>query len=177
MRNQGQIFIGGVIILVGLLFLIGNVLHIDVGVFCMPLALILLGVWLLLRPYLVGPSTTLGWTLFGPVRRSGAWQVTDQEFWLFVGDVILDFTQADIPTGETTLRLFGFVGNIRLRVPEGVGVALSSLAFLTEAKVLGEKRSGMFGPLRLTSEGYELAERKIKLELTFFVADVKTKQA
>lgn len=177
MRNQGQIFIGGAIILVGLVFLIGNAFHIDVGVLCMPLALILLGVWLLLRPYLVGPDTALGWALFGPLRRSGDWQVTDEEFWLLVGDVILDFTQADIPAGETVLRLFGFVGNVRLHVPEGVGVAVSSLAFFTEAKILGKKRSGMFGPLRLTSEGYGLAERKIRLELTFFVADVKTKQA
>lgn len=177
MRNQGQMFIGGAIILVGLLFLIGNAFHIDVGVLCMPLALILLGVWLLLRPYLAGPGTALGWALFGPIRRSGAWQVTDQEWWLFVGDVILDFTQAEIPAGETVLRIFGFVGNIRLHVPEGVGVALSSLAFITEARILGEKRSSMFSPLHLTSEGYELAERKVRLELTFFVADVKAKQA
>jgi hypothetical protein len=176
MRNQGQMFIGALIIVIGLMFLIGNVFNIDVGALCWPTGLILLGVWLLLRPRLIGPGTALRWRLFGPIRRDGAWQVTEEEMWLFVGDVILDLTRAEIPPGETAIRVFGFVGNVRLLVPEGVGASVSSTSFITDARVLGQRRESFLAPLHLTSEGYETAERKIRLETTFFVADLRVKR-
>jgi hypothetical protein len=164
MRNQGQIYIGAAIILIGLLLLIGNVFDVDVGALCLPLGLILLGVWLLLRPQLVGPDTALRMRVFGPI-------------WLFVGDVILDFTRAEIPPGETPIRVYGFVSSIRVTVPQDVGVAVSSTAFVTDARMLGQKRESFLAPVELTSDGYETAERKVRLETIFFVADVRVKQA
>jgi hypothetical protein len=176
MRNQGQVFIGITIIVLGLVFLIGGLLNIDTGILCMPTVLILLGVWLLLRPWVAGPDTARRMALLGPVRRDGAWQVADEEIWLFVGDVNLDVTQAQIPLGETRIRVFAFVGTIRLIVPEGVGVAIASTAFVTDANMLGRKRESFLMTTYITSDGYETAERKIRLEPTFFVADVKVKR-
>jgi hypothetical protein len=176
MRNQGQILIGIVIIVLGLVFLIGGLLNIDTGVLCLPTVLIVLGIWLLLRPWVAGRDTTLGMAFFGPVRRSGAWQVADEEIWLFVGDVNLDVTEADIPPGESRIRIFAFVSTIRLIVPEGVGVSVASTAFLTDANVLGKKREAFLMTTHITNEAYETAERKIRLEPTMFVADVKVKQ-
>jgi lia operon protein LiaF len=176
MRNQGQILIGALILAAGLIFLLGALFDVDIGVFCFPLALILIGVGILLRPRLAGPDTALRFTLFGPVRYGGSWQVSNQEIWMVVGDVRLDLTQAEIPPGETLIRFFGFVGDIRLVVPEGVGVAVSSLAFFTEARMLGQKHEGVLTPLRLASDGYEGAERQIRLETTAFVAEFKVRR-
>jgi predicted membrane protein len=177
MRNQGQIYIGAAIILIGLLLLIGNVFDVDVGALCWPLGLILLGVWLLLRPQLVGPDTALRMRVFGPIRRDGVWQVTQQEIWLFVGDVILDFTQAEIPPGETPIRAYGFVSSIKVTLPQDVGMAVSSTALVTDARMLGQKRESFLAPVELTSDDYETAVRKVRLETIFFVADVRVKRA
>ena len=177
MRIPGQVIFGILIIVIGLAFLLGNVFDVDVGALCFPTALILLGVWLLLRPRLVGPDIGLRFRIFGPIRRSGAWQVADEEMWLFVGDVHLDMTQAEIPPGETRIRVFGFVGDVRLLVPEGVGVSVSSMAFVTDARVLGQRRDGFLVPVHLTSDDYEAAERKVHLETMFFVTDVRVRQA
>jgi len=176
MRNQGQIFFGAVILVVGLILLFSTIFHVDVGIFFFPTVLILLGTWILVRPYVLHRDSALRMSLFGPVRRDGAWQVTDQEIWLFVGDVRLDCTQAEIPPGETRISIFCFVGDVRLRVPAGVGVSVRSNAFATEAKVLGQKRDG-FLSTHLASEGYEAAERKIRLEVMCFVNGVKVEQA
>ncbi|MGA9348921.1 MAG: cell wall-active antibiotics response protein LiaF [Anaerolineae bacterium] len=175
MRNQGQMLFGILIILVGLMFLLGSVFDVDVGDLCFPAGLILLGIWILFRPRLVGPDTALWLRVFGPIRRRGAWQVADEEIWLFVGDVRLDMTQAEIPLGETRIRVFGFVGNVRLVVPEGVGVSVSSMAFVTDARVLGQRRDGFLVPVHLTSDDYETAVRKVHLETMSFVADVRVK--
>jgi predicted membrane protein len=177
MRSQGRILIGSAIILFGLMLLIGNLFQIDVGALCFPTALILLGFWLLLRVWLIQPQTAPKVRVFGPVKREGAWQVTDEEIWLVVGDLILDFGQAEIPPGETTIQAFGFVNSIRVFVPEGVGLAVSSTAFLTDAKFLGRKQEAFVMPLELASDNYETAERKIRLETLYFVADIRVMQA
>ncbi len=177
MRNQGQILVGITIIVLGLVFLIGALLGVDAGVLCVPTVLILLGVWLLLRPWIASPDTAFQVELFGPVRRAGTWKVASEEIWLFVGDVNLDATQAEIPLGETRIRVFAFVGTIRLIVPEEVGVAVASTAFVTDAKLFGQKRDMILVSAPLASEGYEAAQRQIRLEPTMFVADVKVRRA
>ncbi len=176
MRNKWQIYIGILIILVGLMFLIGNIFDVDVGAFCLPVGLIGLGVWLLLRPRLISPDTAIRMKLVGDVRRRGDWQVADEEIWIGVGDVRLDMTSADVPVGETRIRVFGFVGSVTLLVPEGVGVSVSSTAFVTEAKVLGQKHERFLDSFHLVSDEYETAERKVQLETVSFVAELKVRQ-
>jgi len=176
MRNKRQIFIGGAITLVGLVFLIGGIFHIDVGDFCFPVGLILLGVFLLLRPYLLGPDEPVQLKLLGDVRRYGDWQVADEEIWIGVGDVQLDMTSAEIPAGETRIRIFGFVGDVKLIMPEGVGVSVSSTSFVTDARVLGQKRDSFLTPLHFASDGYEAAERKVRLEVNCFVGNLRVRQ-
>lgn len=176
MRNQGQIVIGALIILIGLMFLIGNVFDVNVWAFCWPVGLILLGVWLLLRPQLVGADTAVRLKLLGDIHRDGLWQVANEEFWIGVGDIDLDMTRADIPVGETEIRVFGFVGDVDVFVPEGVGIAVSSAAFVTDARVLGQKHDDIMFSLHQASDDYETAERKIRLKVTSFVADIKIKQ-
>ena len=131
MRNKGQLIIGLVIVLIGVSLLVGNLFHVNLWDFLWPLVLIGLGVWLLLRPQTVRTGTKVQQRLLGDIRRRGAWQVTDEEFWILVGDVKLDMTTADIPQGETLIRTYGFVDSVKLIVPEGIGVSVSSTAFVT----------------------------------------------
>lgn len=176
MHNKWQVFIGTLIVLIGLMSLIGNVFDVDVGAFCWPIGLIALGVWLLLRPQLISSDMAIRLMPLGNVRRHGAWQVADEEIWIGVGDVRLDLTSADVPVGETKFRVFGFVGDVDLLVPENVGVSLSSMAFVTEAKVLGQRRQSFLTPVDYASDGYEMAERKVQLTTGFFVGDITVKQ-
>jgi lia operon protein LiaF len=140
-------------------------------------ALILLGIWMIFRPRWVRGGTEVSFLLLGDHDRFGAWQVTDQEFWSFVGDIDLDMTHAEIPTGETTIRAFGFVGDVKLRLPEDVGFSVSSTAFLTSANLFGEKQDNLLVPYQISSANYETAERKIRLEATYFVVTVKLRRA
>ena len=176
MRNQGRLILGLVVIVVGAVLLVGNLLEVVVGVLCWPTALILLGLWLLLRPQLISSDTAVRQKLLGNIRRSGAWQVSDEEYWLGIGDVRLDMTEADIPTGETHIRVWNFVGDVRLYLPEDVGVSLSSSAFIADTRMFGKKRDSFLAPVRMTSDDYETAERKIRLETTAFIGDIRVQR-
>ena len=177
MRKQGQplVVIGILTILASLALLIGKVLGFDVGVLCLPALLILAGIWLLARPYLVSPETALRFRVFGPIRRVGRWAVTDEEIYFLLGDAKLDFSEAEIPTGETVIRVYYLLGDIKMWVPEDVGVSISSMAVITEARLFGEKREGFFSHVELASDEYETLERRVRLEVVCFIADIRAR--
>lgn len=177
MRNRWLILIGALFILWGLVHLIGILFHVNAGAFCLPVALIALGVWLLARPRVIGPGTGFRLLLLGDLRRSGAWQVANEEIWIGAGDIRLDMTQAEIPVGETILHILGFIGDVELRLPSNVGVTVSSAAFVNDARILGQHYETVFDTLHFASEGYQAAERRIRLEVTAFVADLQVERA
>lgn len=176
MRNQGQFYLGAVIVLVGVLLLIGNVFHIDLGVLCWPSAFILLGIFLIMRPKMVEPGTEMTQKFLGEVKRTGHWQVGDEEFWYFVGDIELDMIKADIPQGETKIRTIGFVGDIDLYVPADVGVAVESTAFVSEVHLPDGKEENFLTPVQMRTPNYKVADKKILLKATCFVGDIKVRQ-
>jgi lia operon protein LiaF len=126
-----------------------------------------------MRTRRVDSDTDFSVKVIGDIRRRDGETLGDQEIWVGIADVNFFPAEADIPTGETRLRLLGFVGDIDLRIPESVGLSIASLAFVTDAKILGDKTTNIVTPFEYTSPGYAEAERKIRLEATFFVTDLK----
>jgi lia operon protein LiaF len=163
---------GIAIIVVGLMFLLSALTGFNVwGLIC-PAALILIGVALIVRTRRVDSDTDFSVKVIGDIRRLDGEKLKDQEIWVGIADVDFFPAEADIPAGETRLRLLGFVGDIDLRIPQDVGLSIASLAFVTEAKILGDKTSNIVTPFEYASPGYAEAERRIRLEATFFVADI-----
>jgi hypothetical protein len=177
MRIQGQVLIGIIIVIAGLLLGLALLLDIDVGAVCFPIGLIGLGILLLLRPYLLAPDTAFRFRAFGPIRRGGDWPVAPEEIWLLVGDVKLDLSEATVPPGETLIRTFAFVSNIRLTVPADLALSIGSQAFVTDGRVFGQKSERILQPYRVATEGYDASECRIRLENMSFVADIRTREA
>jgi len=176
MRNQGQFTLGVVVVVVGVVLLVANLLHIDLGLFCWPLAFILLGLFFILRPRMIEPGTAVTQKFLGEVDRRGIWNVTDEEFWYFIADADFDMTEASIPYGETRIRTLGFISDIDVRVPKDVGLLVSSTAFVSDVDVLGSREESFLGPVYQETPNYKQAERKIRLETTSFVSDIKIRQ-
>jgi predicted membrane protein len=168
-----MIIIGSVFIFLGSLSLLSILLNIDFGAICFPTLLILIGLWIIIRPRILPRGFLLGSRFLGDIRRDGNWQVTDEEFWSFVGNVRLDLRQANVPIGETRFRVYSFVGDVRLILPEGVGVSLSSAGLVSNTRVFGKKFGDFLTPVEYASEGYEAAERKVRLETVSFVGEVR----
>ncbi|MFH1086125.1 MAG: cell wall-active antibiotics response protein LiaF [Chloroflexota bacterium] len=174
-RNH-QIYLGGAIVVVGVLALIATLTGFNPWRLFWPLVLIGLGLYFVLRPRLGGEGVAVQARLFGDVERRGRWPVQDEELWMAIGDTKLDLTEAEIPSGETRLRLFGLIGDIDLRLPADVGLAVESYGFVTAAKLLGHKQD-MFLSGRYATDGYAEAERRIHVQTGFFIADVDVQRA
>lgn len=177
MNNKGQLLIGALLVIIGLMVILSNIFQIDIGSVCWPTALILLGVWLIWRPKFTLGGGAVNINPLCNIRRSGAWPVESEEIWMFVGEVRLDFTQTELPPGETAFRIFGFVGDINLVLPENAHVSVSSSAFLNSAKIFGKKQDTFLTTLQYTSPDGSNSERTIRLETFFFVCDLDLMRA
>lgn len=177
MRNQGMIFIALLIILAGVLMLLGNLFDINFWAICFPAGLILLGIFVLFRPRMVGPDTQSHVILIGEVERSGEWEAGNEETIGFIADVTYDLTKATIPEGETRIRHFGFVGDYSIYMPEEIGVAVNASSFVTNFKLDGnEEEVNILSALNWQSDNYKLAEKRVRFELTQFVGEIKLRR-
>ena len=176
MQNRSQALIGVFLLLLGIGFLLANVLKISLWAVCFPAGLILIGVLLLLRPKIFDTSATSSWYLFGEVKRGSDWSPTNEEIWQFIGDTKLDFTEAQLPVGETNIRINGLIGDVDVIVPADVGVTVSASGLIVDLRTPTDKLDRFLSPANSASPNYAAAERKLHLSTTFLIGDIDVLQ-
>lgn len=177
MQNRGIVILAVVLILTGAVLLLGNLTDLPIASICFPLGIILLGVVFLFRPRMVGPDTNSHMVLFGDIERAGPGTLAAEETWGFILDATYDLTKYDVPPGETLVRVLTFISDVEIFVPADVGVAVNAASFVTEFKLDGGKEETSFlSPVNWRSDGYKMAERRVRFELTQFIGDVKLRR-
>lgn len=173
MRTRGMMIFGIILVALGLMALISTLTGIDFGAFCFPILLILLGVWVLVRPRMVRGDREIHFQLLGDVKRMNDWTIRNEEIWSFIGDIDIDLGRAQVPPGETSIQAYNFIGDVEIYVPAGVGLMLVADGFLNSIKWMGAKQDNFFTSSQMTTPGYEQAERKVKVGVTSFIGDIK----
>jgi predicted membrane protein len=174
--RKSETVIGLIILGLGILLLIGAIFDFDIwGLIC-PTGLIGLGIWLIYRTRKGSDNGDVKIRFIGDIRRRGIWQTKNEETWGFVLDTILDFTDAELPEGTTTLRMGAFVNDVKAIIPSDLGIAVYSMAFMTESRIHGEKQETFFIPFHWESHNFDTAVKKIVLKPTCFVSEIKIEQ-
>jgi predicted membrane protein len=173
MYKRGYIVIGAALIVLGLLALISSWIGVDLCALVLPLLVISAGVYILVRPRYAARGGAMHIQPLGNIKRTRAWTAVDEELWILIGDASFDLSQVTLPPSETVIRILGFVGDLRLVVPDTIPVAITSVAFLTSSRIFGAKRDTFLQPFETATEGYADAESRIRFESWRFVATVK----
>lgn len=174
MRNRGLVTIAILIIVLGVVLLLGNIFRLNLGAFCVPLGLILLGIFVLLRPSTVESGTLSHTVLIGDFDRAGPGELTAEEYWGLIVEAKYDLTKFEIPVGETVINGFSFIGDIEIFAPADIGVEINGSSFVTEFKQDGEEEETYFlSPLNWKSDGYKMMERRVRFDMTQFIGDIK----
>ena len=173
MKLSWQVLLGAILIITGVFILADRIFGIDMWSYLWPLALILIGLLLILRP----PHFTHSGngTFIGTVEKSGDWQVTDSEFSVGLGDMDLDFTRANIPDGETRIKISGFIGEVTLTLPNSTGFEVVSNCIISEIKCGGNKQDGFLNAVHFESENVSTAAKKLIFDVHFFIAETSIK--
>jgi len=172
MQDRSRPLLGVFLVLLGLGFLVANLLQISFWSICFPTTLIVIGALLLIRPKVFGASSASSWYLFGNIKREGEWAVADEELWLLVGDARLDFTRAQVPVGETRVHINGFIGDVDVIAPADVGVLISASGVFVDVRTPADKIDRFLSPVNSASSNYVTAERKVHLITTFLIGDI-----
>ncbi|BCG58383.1 cell wall-active antibiotics response protein LiaF [Paenibacillus sp. URB8-2] len=95
----------------------------------------------------------------------------------FIGDTVLDLTNAQIPYGETKINLSAFIGDLKVYVPDDMdlGISVNSSSFIGDMEVLEQSRSGFMSSMQCKTPYYKEAGKKIRINVSAFIGDIKVK--
>jgi len=172
MRTRGFMYIGVILIVFGLLALVSNITGINYSAFCFPAGLIIVGLWVLVRPGMV-KNSSVEFNILGDHKHEGAWTVKPGEIWSGIGSVKLDFTSADVPAGETFIHIYSIIGDVSLRPGENVGLELTTNGLINTIKWMGAKQDNFLNSVQMATSNFAQAERKVRVEVTTLIGDVK----
>jgi lia operon protein LiaF len=101
------------------------------------------------------------------------WPLEPMKFNNVVGDYYFDLSKAFIPEGETPVEIKGWVGDVKVIIPENVPVEITIKVKVGEVKLFEQKSSEIRSDFYYQSPGYEQSSKKIKLLVNVKVASIR----
>ncbi|QDP39734.1 cell wall-active antibiotics response protein LiaF [Radiobacillus deserti] len=105
--------------------------------------------------------------------NSPNWKVEPMDLWNAVGDYQIDFTKAFIPDKEIPISIQGWVGDIRIMMPENLEFRLKAEVKAGDIKLFGDSIDGVNRELNFETENYETATRKLDIYLNLKAGSIK----
>lgn len=174
MDKKEQRTLAWVLIGIGAVYFVANLTNFNMSRIFWPLVLVIVGGILVFRPQIFRINSGVILAFVRELNLDGDWTVENKEYMNFVGDFDLDMREASIPVGETEIRMSGFVNEVKIWVPDNVGIRVDTNAFVTESKPFDdEEQTFILSGMHYHTDGYEQAEKKIRLEINCFVAEVR----
>ena len=162
-----------VLIVLGAFSLLELYFDFDFSDFFFPVALILIGLWMIFRPNFSRNGRPVDVVLFGGRKLNGTWDVKPGEFWTLIGDTDLDFTQAFLPEGETVIEINYLIGDVKINIPAAFALMVSTHGALYSTNWMGTKKDFFFSGEAKSTADYAAAARRVRLEVTQLIGEVK----
>ncbi|MCL1630691.1 cell wall-active antibiotics response protein LiaF [Sporolactobacillus sp. CPB3-1] len=104
------------------------------------------------------------------------WMVKPMNERVRIGDYTFDFTKAFIPDETIPITLSGWVGNIRMTMPEDLAYRIQLRAKVGDAKIGDDKQSGVLRNIEYQTPNYNESTRRINFSFDFQVIDLSVAQ-
>lgn len=96
----------------------------------------------------------------------------DHDFYHGIGDVVIDFTTAEIKPGIHKIFLKAGIGEVTIRIPEGVNIDAEASVGIGELNLFGETRSGFTGLSLNRKVQVEEAKATLQIEAKLGIGDL-----
>ncbi|MBO8156201.1 MAG: cell wall-active antibiotics response protein [Bacillaceae bacterium] len=101
------------------------------------------------------------------------WVVEPMDLWTGVGDIDFDFTKAYIPDKETVISLRGWVGDVRMLVPDDLDFRIEAHTNVGDIHIFDKKADGLNRKMVYQTPGYDEASRKLTIYMHYQVGDIR----
>ncbi|TVY05549.1 cell wall-active antibiotics response protein LiaF [Paenibacillus cremeus] len=103
------------------------------------------------------------------------WILRNMSIWNVLGELQMDLTYAIPEQKETTIVLQGIIADVDLIVPEDVGLSVTASVLFGQMSIGFDKEAGVLNRMVWQSPNYWTADRQVKLEISYVVADIDIK--
>ncbi len=105
--------------------------------------------------------------------KQANWSVEPMELYNTIGDYFIDFSQAYIPEKETPIIVQGWIGDVKMIIPEDVPVFVQSYIKVGDIRIFDKETDSINRGLTYQSPGYEEAVRKLKITIELKIGSVR----
>jgi lia operon protein LiaF len=103
------------------------------------------------------------------------WSLQPMSIWNIIGEIKLDLGLAIWEEPEVTIILQGVIGDIDVILPENVGLQVTSSVVFGQIEIGMEKDAGVLNKMSWQSPNYDTCTNKVKLFVSYIIADVDVK--
>jgi lia operon protein LiaF len=112
--------------------------------------------------------------IVGDIRFSEPnWPLESMNLYNAIGDYYFDFSKAFIPEGETPIDISGWIGDVKMIIPENLPVEITLKVQVGDIKLFDQKSADLRSELYYRSPEYELASKKIKLNVNVKIGSIR----
>jgi lia operon protein LiaF len=103
----------------------------------------------------------------------GGVDLQNVEIGSFIGDVEIKLHGGKLARGLNRMIVSGFIGDVRVLVPEGMAVFCQSSNFIGDIEMMGKRSSGFGNSIDAQTPNYSEAEAKLYIASNHFIGDVR----
>jgi lia operon protein LiaF len=112
--------------------------------------------------------------IVGDIRFSEPnWPLENMKLYNAIGDYYFDFSKAFIPEGETPIDIKGWIGDVKMIIPENVPVEITLKVQVGDVKLFDQKSADIRSELYYRSPEYEEASKKIKVFIDVKIGSIR----
>ncbi|MGG4167109.1 cell wall-active antibiotics response protein LiaF [Rossellomorea vietnamensis] len=101
------------------------------------------------------------------------WPLENMKLYNAIGDYYFDFSKAFIPEGETPVDIKGWIGDVKMIIPENVPVEITLKVQVGDVKLFDQKSADIRSELYYRSPRYVEASKKIKLTIDVKIGSIR----
>ncbi|MCA1039406.1 cell wall-active antibiotics response protein LiaF [Bacillus infantis] len=105
--------------------------------------------------------------------KDANWSVEPMDLYNTVGDYFIDFSKAYIPQRETPISVKGWVGDVKMIIPEDVPIMVHSHINIGDIRIFDMKSEDLNRKLYFKSPGYDDAARKLNITIQLKVGSIR----
>ncbi|MDF2039175.1 cell wall-active antibiotics response protein LiaF [Cytobacillus oceanisediminis] len=101
------------------------------------------------------------------------WSLEPMDLYTMIGDYFIDFSKAFIPEKETPVIVRGWIGDVKMIIPENIPVMIQSNINIGDIRIFDQKTGDINRSLQYKSPGYDEASRKLKIAVQVKIGSIR----
>lgn len=105
--------------------------------------------------------------------KKSNWSLEPMNLSNSIGDYFIDFSKAYIPEKETSIAIQGWIGDVKMIVPDGIPVKVKAKVKIGDIRIFDLRSSDLNRHLAFETTGYEEAVKKLNITIELKIGSVR----